>query len=49
MAAIVLADAARLAIEAAVVGIVDRVDITETTSDEMRQAARELARDNGNR
>jgi hypothetical protein len=36
-----------MAIEAAVVGIVDRVDITDTTSEEMRQAARELARDNG--
>jgi len=36
-----------MAIEAAVVAIVDRVDITETLSDEMREAARELARDNG--
>src|SRR6267154_1208357 len=36
-----------MAIEAAVVGIVDRVDITDTLSDEMREAARELARDNG--
>ena len=36
-----------MAIEAAVVAIVDRVDITETSSEEMRQAARELARDNG--
>ena len=36
-----------MAIEAAVVGIVDRVDITDTSSDEMREAARELARDNG--
>ena len=32
-----------MAIEAAVVAIVDRVDITETSSDEMREAARELA------
>src|SRR6188474_564222 len=31
-----------MAIEAAVVGIVDRVDITDTVSDEMRQAARQL-------
>lgn len=36
-----------MAIEAAVVAIVDRVDITETASDEMRAAARELAHDNG--
>src|ERR1700682_4610993 len=36
-----------MAVEAAVVAIVDRVDITETLSDEMREAARELARDNG--
>ena len=36
-----------MAIEAAVVGIVDRVDITETVSDEMREAAVKLARDNG--
>ncbi len=36
-----------MAIEAAVVGIVDRVDITDTASEEMRQGARELARDNG--
>ena len=37
-----------MAIEAAVVGIVDRVDLTETLSEEMRLAARELlARDNG--
>jgi len=36
-----------MAIEAAVVAIVDRVDITETLSEEMRAAARELARDNG--
>lgn len=36
-----------MAIEAAVVGIVDRVDLTETLSDEMREAAKQLARDNG--
>jgi len=36
-----------MAIEAAVVGIVDRVDITDTLSDDLRAAARELARDNG--
>src|SRR6266576_2844950 len=38
-----------MAIEAAVVGIVDRVDITDTVSEEMREAARQLARDNGRR
>jgi microcompartment protein CcmK/EutM len=36
-----------MAIEAAVVGIVDKVDLTETLSDELRSAARELSRDNG--
>jgi len=36
-----------MAIEAAVVGIVDRVDITDTVSEEMREAAVKLARDNG--
>ncbi|MDQ1707544.1 MAG: ethanolamine utilization protein EutN [Pyrinomonadaceae bacterium] len=36
-----------LAIEAAVVGIVDRVDITDSASDEMREAALALARENG--
>ena len=36
-----------MSIEAAVVGIVDRVDLTETESDELREAARALARDNG--
>jgi ethanolamine utilization protein EutN len=36
-----------MAIEAAVVGIVDRVDITDAVSDEMREAAVKLARDNG--
>ena len=38
-----------LAIEAAVVGIVDRVDITDSVSEEMREAAVKLARDNGRR
>jgi microcompartment protein CcmK/EutM len=38
-----------MAIEAAVVGIVDRVDITDTVSEEMREAAMKLARDNGRR
>ena len=36
-----------MAIEAAVVGIVDRVDITDSVSEEMREAAVKLARDNG--
>ena len=36
-----------MAIEAAVVGIVDRVDLQDSASDEMRNAARELIRDNG--
>ncbi len=36
-----------MAIEAAVVGIVDRVDLRESVSEEMRDAAKELARDNG--
>jgi len=38
-----------MAIEAAVVGIVDRVDITDSVSEEMREAAVRLARDNGRR
>ena len=38
-----------MAIEAAVVGIVDRVDITDSVSDEMREAAVKLERDNGRR
>jgi ethanolamine utilization protein EutN len=38
-----------MAIEAAVVGIVDRVDLQESSSDELREAAKELARDNGRR
>src|SRR3954469_12836893 len=36
-----------MSIEAAVVGIVDRVDLVDTKSEELRTAARELARDNG--
>jgi ethanolamine utilization protein EutN len=36
-----------MAIEAAVVGIVDRVDITDSTSEEMREAALRLERENG--
>src|SRR5438874_8513056 len=38
-----------MSIEAAVVGIVDRVDLTETKSEELREAARSLGRDNGRR
>jgi ethanolamine utilization protein EutN len=38
-----------MAIEAAVVGIVDRVDITDSVSEEMREAAIKLERDNGRR
>ena len=36
-----------MSIEAAVVGIVDRVDISDTGSDEMREAAHRLAQENG--
>ena len=36
-----------MSIEAAVVGIVDRVDLADTESEELREAARALARDNG--
>jgi hypothetical protein len=36
-----------MSIEAAVVGIVDRVDITEPVSEEMREAARRLGPENG--
>ena len=36
-----------MSIEAAVVGIVDRVDLTDAQSEELREAARALARDNG--
>jgi len=38
-----------MAIEAAVVGIVDRVDLTDTKSEELREAARSLGHDNGRR
>ncbi|HEY6045557.1 MAG TPA: EutN/CcmL family microcompartment protein [Pyrinomonadaceae bacterium] len=36
-----------MSIEAAVVGIVDRVDLTETGSEDLREAARSLNSDNG--
>jgi microcompartment protein CcmK/EutM len=36
-----------MSIEAAVVGIVDRVDLTDAQSEELRAAAQALARDNG--
>lgn len=36
-----------MSIEAAVVGIVDRVDLHESLSDELREEAMRLARDNG--
>src|SRR5688572_7087038 len=36
-----------MSIEAAVVGIVDRVDITGEVPDDMREASMKLARDNG--
>jgi ethanolamine utilization protein EutN len=38
-----------MSIEAAVVGIVDRVDLADTQSEELREAGRALARDNGQR
>ena len=38
-----------MSIEAAVVGIVDRVDLVDAKSEELREAARALARDNGRR
>jgi len=38
-----------MSIEAAVVGIVDRVDLSETQSEELREAARTLGHDNGRR
>jgi microcompartment protein CcmK/EutM len=38
-----------MSIEAAVVGIVDRVDLSETQSTELREAANALGRDNGRR
>ena len=36
-----------MSIEAAVVGIVDRVDLNDAQSEELRAAAQPLARDNG--
>ena len=36
-----------MSIEAAVVGIVDRVDISDSASREMMEAAKKLAHDNG--
>lgn len=36
-----------MSIEAAVVGIVDRVDLSDAQSEELRAAAQALARDNG--
>src|SRR3989441_7156198 len=36
-----------MSIEAAVVGIVDRVDLADTPSEELREAAEALARDKG--
>ena len=36
-----------MSIESAVVGIVDRVDLNDAQSEELREAARALARDNG--
>ena len=38
-----------MSIEAAVVGIVDRVDISDSVSEELREAAVKLGRDNGRR
>ena len=38
-----------MSIEAAVVGIVDRVDLADTRSEELREAAQSLSRDNGRR
>jgi len=38
-----------MSIEAAVVGIVDRVDLSDTESEELREAAQTLGRDNGRR
>ena len=38
-----------MSIEAAVVGIVDRVDLTDTNSEDLRDVARDLGRDNGQR
>jgi hypothetical protein len=36
-----------MSIEAAVVGIVDRVDLADAQSEELRAAAQSLVRDNG--
>jgi hypothetical protein len=36
-----------MSIEAAVVGIVDRVDLSDSESEELRAAAQALSRDNG--
>jgi ethanolamine utilization protein EutN len=36
-----------MSIEAAVVGIVDRIDLTDTESEDLREAASALSRDNG--
>ena len=36
-----------MSIEAAVVGIVDRVDLTDARSEDLREAARSLSSDNG--
>jgi len=38
-----------MSIEAAVIGIVDRVDLVDAKSEELREAARALAQDNGRR
>lgn len=38
-----------MSIEAAVVAIVDRVDLTDVKSEELREAAQALGRDNGRR
>ena len=38
-----------MSIEAAVVGIVDRVDLSDTNSEELREVAQTLGRDNGRR
>ena len=38
-----------MSIEAAVVGIVDRVDLADVKSEELREAAQALGRDNGRR
>jgi hypothetical protein len=38
-----------MSIEAAVVGIVDRVDLIDSESEDLREAAASLGRDNGRR